>query len=416
MEVIISMDLQNVYLFSNVLTWIHAFVGVVLNQEMSVRAVTSDHCHFQDMKNKRKFHTVALYLYRVSFGFFHYFLVPQAICFLELLQTPRLSPPRLPYFTLRWEEILDGTQNLLDTNLLGEGNFGQVYRCNLPRLNQVGAAKIQKVENEEAKTEFEAEITTLHRANHPNVINLLGQCVTDEDRVIVYQFMPRGSLDHHLYADTRPGPGLQQQGRAVLNWERRMSIALGVAEALIYLHEDLKTVHRDLKVANVLLDEDFVPKLTDFGLATRMVHDANGIEKQSEIDPIKGTRGCIAPETEESGLVSSKSDVYSYGVFLLTLFTGRKAFDRARPIGARKINEWLMSVWRREEYLAIVLDVSLGNTFSAEGLNRLFQAARMCMDPNVLARPTMRFVETMVRQAAAYDVVTLPPVLRRDLV
>lgn len=76
----------------------------------------------------------------------------------------------------------------------------------------------------------------------------------------------------------------------------------------------------------------------------------------------------------------------------------------------------LMSVWRREEYLAIVLDVSLGNTFSAEGLNRLFQAARMCMDPNVLARPTMRFVETMVRQAAAYDVVTLPPVLRRDLV
>nr|VDD20562.1 unnamed protein product [Brassica oleracea] len=334
----------------------------------------------------------------------------------EELETPRLSPPRLPYFTLRWEEILDGTQNLLDTNLLGEGNFGQVYRCNLPRLNQVGAAKIQKVENEEAKTEFEAEITTLHRANHPNVINLLGQCVTDEDRVIVYQFMPRGSLDHHLYADTRPGPGLQQQGRAVLNWERRMSIALGVAEALIYLHEDLKTVHRDLKVANVLLDEDFVPKLTDFGLATRMVHDANGIEKQSEIDPIKGTRGCIAPETEESGLVSSKSDVYSYGVFLLTLFTGRKAFDRARPIGARKINEWLMSVWRREEYLAIVLDVSLGNTFSAEGLNRLFQAARMCMDPNVLARPTMRFVETMVRQAAAYDVVTLPPVLRRDLV
>lgn len=143
-------------------------------------------------------------------------------------------------------------------------------------------------------------------------------------------------------ADTRPGPGLQQQGRAVLNWERRMSIALGVAEALIYLHEDLKTVHRDLKVANVLLDEDFVPKLTDFGLATRMVHDANGIEKQSEIDPIKGTRGCIAPETEESGLVSSKSDVYSYGVFLLTLFTGRKAFDRARPIGARKINEWVM--------------------------------------------------------------------------
>lgn len=120
-----------------------------------------------------------------------------------------------------------------------------------------------------------------------------------------------------------------------------MNIALGVAEALIYLHDELKTVHRDLKVANVLLDEDFVPKLTDFGLATRMVYDANEVEKESEIDPIKGTPGCIAPETEESGLVSSKSDVYSYGVFLLTLFTGRKAFDRARPVASRKINDWV---------------------------------------------------------------------------
>ncbi|KAG2311056.1 hypothetical protein Bca4012_025520 [Brassica carinata] len=332
-------------------------------------------------------------------------------------EPPRSSPPRLPHFTLRWQEILEGTQNLADTNLLGEGNFGQVYRCNLPRLDKVGAAKIQKIENAEAKTEFVAEITTLHRANHPNVISLLGQCVTPEHRVIVYEFMPRGSLDHHLYADARPAPGLQQQGRVVLNWERRMNIALGVANALIYLHEELKMVHRDLKGANVLLDEDFVPKLTDFGLATRMVHDAKGIEKQGQIDPIKGTLGCIAPETEGSGLVSSKSDVYSYGVFLLTLFTGRKAFDRARPVGSKKINGWIMSVWSREEYLPIVLDLALGNSYSAEGVNRLFQAARMCMDPSVIARPTMRFVETMVRQAAAYDVVTLPPVLRRrDLV
>ncbi|KAJ4910996.1 Protein kinase superfamily protein [Raphanus sativus] len=331
-------------------------------------------------------------------------------------EPPHLSPPRLPHVILQWQEILDGTQNLNDTNLLGEGNFGQVYRCNLPSLDKVGAAKFQKIGNAEAETEFMAETTTLTRANHPNVVNLLGECVTPDHRVIVYQFMPRGSLDHHLYADTRPAPGLQQHGRTVLSWERRMNIALGVAEALIYLHDELKTVHRDLKVANVLLDEDFVPKLTDFGLATRMVYDANGVEKESEIDPIKGTPGCIAPETEESGLVSSKSDVYSYGVFLLTLFTGRKAFDRARPVASRKINDWLMSALGREEYLPIVLDISLGNTFSAEGLNRLFQAARMCMDPNVLVRPTMRVVETMVREAAAYDAVTLPLVQRRDLV
>lgn len=122
----------------------------------------------------------------------------------------------------------------------------------------------------------------------------------------------------------------------------RLRIAVGVAKALVYLHEELKMVHRDVKVSNVLLDKKFVPKLTDFGLASCIVEDENGVEKRSEITLIKGTPGCTAPETEELGLVSSKNDVYSYGVFLFTLFTGRKAFDSKRGSGKEKLTDWVM--------------------------------------------------------------------------
>ncbi|XP_024012492.1 probable serine/threonine-protein kinase PBL5 [Eutrema salsugineum] len=326
---------------------------------------------------------------------------------------PGSSPPLLSHsgVTFRWHEILDGTLNLRDTNFLGRGNFGRVFRCDFPRINKVGAAKIQDIQNPQAHPEFVAEITTLHAANHPNVIKLLGKCFAPEHRVIVYEFMPKGSLDHLLYAHM-PGPGLEQEYQ-VLSWETRMNIAVGVAEALVYLHDGIKMIHRDIKVGNILLDEDFVPRLTDFGLATRILVDSRGDEQQRNIDPVKGTPGYIAPETEQHALVSSKSDVYSYGVFLFALFTGRKAYEFNRVTRVEKrLTNWLRPVWSREEYMPLVIDVALGNDFSVEGLARLFQAARMCTDPHVHQRPDMRVVELMVREAAAHEVPERPPVTR----
>ncbi|ESQ42335.1 hypothetical protein EUTSA_v10013099mg [Eutrema salsugineum] len=264
------------------------------------------------------------------------------VLFQRKLKPSGSSPPLLSHsgVTFRWHEILDGTLNLRDTNFLGRGNFGRVFRCDFPRINKVGAAKIQDIQNPQAHPEFVAEITTLHAANHPNVIKLLGKCFAPEHRVIVYEFMPKGSLDHLLYAHM-PGPGLEQEYQ-VLSWETRMNIAVGVAEALVYLHDGIKMIHRDIKVGNILLDEDFVPRLTDFGLATRILVDSRGDEQQRNIDPVKGTPGYIAPETEQHALVSSKSDVYSYGVFLFALFTGRKAYEFNRVTRVEKrLTNWV---------------------------------------------------------------------------
>ncbi|CAH8323414.1 unnamed protein product [Eruca vesicaria subsp. sativa] len=310
-----------------------------------------------------------------------------------------ISPPALTHFTFRWQEILDGTQNLQNTNLLGR---------DLIRF-KVGAAKILDLQDGEAHPEFVAEIKALHRAYHPNVIKLLGKCVNREHCVIVHEFMPKGSLNHYLFADTRPDRVVHQD-YPVLDWDTRMRIAVGVAEALVYVHDELKMIHGDVRASKVLLDEDFMPKLSGFGLATRIVENEHGVEQQSEIDRVKGS---MAPETERFGLVSSKSDVYSYGVFLLTLFTGRKEFDLEKLGWARKHISWLVPVLSREECMPVVVDVGLAKRFSVEGLVRLFRVARMCMEKEVVARPDMRLVELMVRQAEDYEVIELPPVTRR---
>jgi len=127
----------------------------------------------------------------------------------------------------------------------------------------------------------------------------------------------------------------------VLDWYTRMKIAVGVAKGLVYLHEELKVINRDVKAGNILLDADFVPKLTDFGLATKIVVDENGVEQQQRIIPMKASMGYIAPEGEISWLVSTKTDVYSYGAFLLVLFTGRKPFYSDNPAGKKNLTDWV---------------------------------------------------------------------------
>ncbi|EOA14463.1 hypothetical protein CARUB_v10027672mg [Capsella rubella] len=309
--------------------------------------------------------------------------------------------------TFQWQEIVDGTENFGVTHLIGQGKYGKVYRCNFPRIHKVGAAKIHNHGDHSGLSEFLAEITTLHdEADHPNVIKLLGKFFGHQDTALVYEFMPNGSLDHHLFAHARKVQGLTQETR-VLDWDTRMRIAVGVAEGLVYVHQGLSSIHRDVKATNILLDDDFVPKLTGFGNAGKIAYNEDGTERQWEINT-NGSEEDIAPETENSGLVSTKSDVYSFGVLLLVLFTGRKAYDPERPEAKVKLTDWLMPVLGRLEYAPVVLDVALGKKYSAEGLNRIFQTARMCINAQPLERPAMDFVETLVREAAAFPVQVVP--------
>ncbi|KAL1208567.1 putative serine/threonine-protein kinase PBL22 [Cardamine amara subsp. amara] len=319
------------------------------------------------------------------------------------------SYPRLPADSgapFAWRQIVNGTQNFRETNFLGRGNFGDVYRCNFPRIDKVGAVKIQKPSNEAGPHEFIAEVTTLRAANHLNVIKLLGTCYTRKNRVLVYEFMPKGSLDQYLFgAKTRQGQ--------VLDWNTRIKIALGVADGLKYLHIKRKTIHGDIKPGNILLDENFVPKLTDFGLAVKLVENEYGVEEQQSVistnNTIKGTRGFIAPETEQLGLISTMSDVYSFGVFLLVLFTGRKAYDVQRPPATRKIIDWLKPVWNKTRSPSLVVDPALGTKYSKEGLNRLFSfGVKMCIDAQVEQRADMYCMEMLIRQVEAFTVPEVP--------
>jgi len=126
----------------------------------------------------------------------------------------------------------------------------------------------------------------------------------------------------------------------VLDWNTRLRIAVGVAEGLVYVHQGFYAIHRDIKVENILLDKDFEPKLTDFGFATKIVYNSDGVERLREFNT-RGTQGYIAPEADEFALVSTKSDIYSYGVLLLVLLTGRKAYDLARPVAKEKLTDWV---------------------------------------------------------------------------
>ncbi|XP_019086918.1 PREDICTED: probable receptor-like protein kinase At3g55450 [Camelina sativa] len=268
----------------------------------------------------------------------------------------------------------------------------------------VGAAKVHAHGDDfSGLGDFLAEITTLREADHPNVIKLLGKHYGVQNTALVYQFMPNGSLDHHLFANARQVQGLTQETR-VLDWDTRMRIAVGVAEGLVYVHQGLSSIHRDVNATNIVLDDNFVPKLTGFGTAVNIAYDEDGVEMQMEVSK-NGTDGYLAPETENFGLVSTKSDVYSYGVFLLELFTGWKAYDRERPEANKKLTDMLMpllSLMTRLEQSPIVVDVALGKKYSAQGSNRIFETARMCLNAQPFERPAMDSVETSVREAAAY--------------
>ncbi|XP_010446209.1 PREDICTED: probable serine/threonine-protein kinase RLCKVII [Camelina sativa] len=333
----------------------------------------------------------------------HYGLQNTALVY-QFMPNGSLDHHLFGFVKFQWNEIVEGTENFDITHLIGQGKVGKLYRCNFPRIHKVGAAKVHDHGDDfSGLGEFVAEITTLREADHPNVIKLLGRHYGLQNTALVYQFMPNGSLDHHLFANARQVQGLTQATR-VLDWNTRMRIAVGVAEGLVYVHQGLSSIHRDVKATNIVLDDNFVPKLTGFATAAKIAYDEDGVEMQREVSK-NGTEGYLAPETENFGLVSTKSDVYSYGVFLLELFTGRKAYDRDRPKAREKLTDWLMpllSLITRLEQSPIVVDVALGKKYSAQGSNRIFETARMCLNAQPLERPAMGFVETLVREAAAY--------------
>ncbi|XP_077246857.1 putative serine/threonine-protein kinase PBL21 isoform X4 [Tasmannia lanceolata] len=230
-------------------------------------------------------------------------------------------------FTFR--ELATATRNFKAADMIGEGGFGRVYKGRL-ETGQIVAIKQLNRDGLQGNQEFIVEVLMLSLLHHSNLVNLIGYCADGDQRLLVYEYMPMGSLENHLF-DLQPD-------REPLGWNTRIKIAIGAARGLEYLHVKANppVIYRDLKSANILLDNDFNPKLSDFGLAKLApVGDKTHVSTR-----VMGTYGYCAPEYAMSGKLTLKSDVYSFGVVLLELITGRKAIDSSRRVGEQNLVTW----------------------------------------------------------------------------
>ncbi|KAG0502976.1 hypothetical protein HPP92_003048 [Vanilla planifolia] len=266
--------------------------------------------------------------------------------------------------------------------LLGEGGFGTVHkgyiddRMRPGLVAQAVAVKLLDIEGLQGHREWLAEVIFLGQLTHPHLVKLIGYCCEDEQRLLVYEFMPRGSLENHLF----------RRISLSLPWGTRLKIALGAAMGLAFLHGAEKPViYRDFKTSNILLDSDFTAKLSDFGLA-KMGPEGEDTHVTTRV---MGTQGYAAPEYVMTGHLTTKSDVYSFGVVLLELLTGRRSVDKSRPKREEKLVEWSKPYLSSGRKLRCIMDKKLAGQYSVKGAKEAAALALRCVSPHPKDRPQM---------------------------
>lgn len=276
------------------------------------------------------------------------------------------------------EELSRATENFKPGNIVGQGGFGTVFQGRLDDGTHV-AVKVLTRGDQQGGREFVAEVEMLSRLHHRNLVKLVGICV-EEMRCLVYELIPNGSVESHLH-------GIDKFN-APLNWEARLKIALGAARGLAYLHEDSnpRVIHRDFKASNILLEMDYTPKVSDFGLAKAA---AEGGNSQHISTRVMGTFGYVAPEYAMTGHLLVKSDVYSYGVVLLELLSGRMPVNRNNPEGQQNLVTWARPLLSSKEGLEMLMDPDLKGDFPFDNYAKVAAIASMCVQPEVSHRPFM---------------------------
>ncbi|KAL0315750.1 UNVERIFIED_CONTAM: Inactive protein kinase SELMODRAFT [Sesamum radiatum] len=314
---------------------------------------------------------------------------PPPLCSVCQHKTPCFQkPPRL----FSYAELEQATNGFSEANFLAEGGYGSVHRGVLPD-GQVIAVKQHKLASTQGDREFCSEVQALSCAQHRNVVMLIGYCVEDRRRLLVYEYICNGSLDSHLYG----------RNKHPLDWAARQKIAVGAARGLRYLHEECRVgciVHRDMRPNNILLTHDFEPLVGDFGLARLQADGNSGAETR-----IIGTFGYLAPEYAQTGQISEKADVYSFGVVLVELVTGRKAVDIYRPKGEQCLTEWTRYLYfpmeqarplLEENALSKLVDPSLMSCYSEKEVEAMLHCASLCLQRDPESRPRMSQVLRML--------------------
>ncbi|KAE8678059.1 putative serine/threonine-protein kinase RLCKVII [Hibiscus syriacus] len=273
------------------------------------------------------------------------------------------------------------TNNFDPHNQIGEGGFGRVYKGLIENSNRVVAVKQLDRNGYQGNKEFLVEVLILILLKHPNLVEVVGYCIDEDQRVLVYEYMANGCLEDHLI-------GLPPD-KTPLDWKTMMRIAVGAAKGLEYLHEvaNPQVIYRDFKTSNILLDEDFNPKLSDFGL----VKVGPTGEDPHVFSRVIGTHGYCAPEYIQTGQLSTKSDVYSFGVVLLEVITGRRAVDNSRPSHERNLVTWAKPLLDHRRKFVLLADPLLDGDFPIKSLHQALTVAAMCLQEDPSLRPLMSY-------------------------
>lgn len=307
----------------------------------------------------------------------HFFDVPAE-------EDPEVHLGQLKRFSLR--ELQVATDNFSNRNILGRGGFGKVYKGRLTDGSLVAVKRLKEERTQGGELQFQTEVEMISMAVHRNLLRLRGFCMTPTERLLVYPFMVNGSVASCLRE--------RGQSQPPLNWSVRKQIALGAARGLAYLHDhcDPKIIHRDVKAANILLDEEFEAVVGDFGLAKLMDYKDTHVTTA-----VRGTIGHIAPEYLSTGKSSEKTDVFGYGVMLLELITGQRAFDLARLANDDDVMllDWVKGLLK-EKKLEQLVDSDMEGNYIEEEVEQLIQVALLCTQGSPMERPKMSEVVRML--------------------
>ncbi|XP_037485854.1 LRR receptor kinase SERK2 [Triticum dicoccoides] len=307
----------------------------------------------------------------------HFFDVPAE-------EDPEVHLGQLKRFSLR--ELQVASDNFSNKNILGRGGFGKVYKGRLTDGTLVAVKRLKEERTPGGELQFQTEVEMISMAVHRNLLRLRGFCMTPTERLLVYPYMANGSVASRL---RERGPN-----EPALEWEKRTRIALGSARGLSYLHDhcDPKIIHRDVKAANILLDEDFEAVVGDFGLAKLMDYKDTHVTTA-----VRGTIGHIAPEYLSTGKSSEKTDVFGYGIMLLELITGQRAFDLARLANDDDVMllDWVKGLLK-EKKVEMLVDPDLQSVYVEHEVEALIQVALLCTQGSPMDRPKMSEVVRML--------------------
>ncbi|XP_049357159.1 G-type lectin S-receptor-like serine/threonine-protein kinase At1g11330 isoform X2 [Solanum verrucosum] len=291
----------------------------------------------------------------------------------------------LKFFELH--DLKAATDNFSPDNKLGEGGFGPVFKGQLPDGQKI-AVKRLSTQSRQGISEFKTEALLIAKLQHRNLVRFLGCCVEDEEKMLVYEYMPNKSLDYFIFDESR---------RSLLDWKKRHEIIIGIARGILYLHQDsrLRVIHRDLKASNILLDEDMNPKISDFGTARIF----SGNQDEANTLRIVGTYGYMSPEYALAGLFSVKSDVFSFGVILLEIISGKKNRISYNSDSPPNLIRQAWELWNDGKAFELI-DPTIVDSCPSEEALRCIQVGLLCLQVNAGDRPTMSSVLFMLSNEA----------------